>query len=85
VEASEFGGRHGVMCGGPSANYAVDKILPRALLTLELVDCGLTLLLKFGIPDPDNSESSFSVLVFNRYLSGPHFGELFRTKVRHCR
>lgn len=50
------------------------KTLPRALFLLELMDCGLSLLLRLGIPYPDNPETSFSVLVFNPYqVSGPHF------------
>jgi hypothetical protein len=50
------------------------KTLPRALFLLELMDCGLSLLLRLGIPYPDNPETSFSVLVFNPYqVSGPPF------------
>ena len=57
---------------GPHTGYY--KILPRALFILEPVDCDLSLLLRLGIPYPDNPETSFSVLVFNPYqVSGPHF------------
>jgi len=50
------------------------KTLPRALFILELVDGGLSLLLRFGISYPDNPETGFSVLVFNPYeVSSPHF------------
>jgi hypothetical protein len=49
------------------------KTLPRAIFILKPLHCGLSLLLRLGIPYPDNSETSFSVPVFNPYqVSGPH-------------